>query len=101
MVLDKTVSLDLMYLDSSAVLHIVEKDTKFSAAPFLPDETTDETWNAFMRIWRYLYRVTRRKGNRSGTVAQIQSFGKAYELSRHPTQFLRCSEPLCLGVGGI
>ena len=49
-VFNKTVCLDLMYLDNAAVLHVVDKDTKFSAATFLSNETAKETWNTFMRI---------------------------------------------------
>ena len=47
-VFNKTVCLDLMYLDNAAVLHVVDEATKFSAASFLPKETADDTWNTFM-----------------------------------------------------
>ena len=51
----KTVCLDLMYLDNAAVLHVVNKDKKLSAASCLPKETADETWNTLMRIRVCLY----------------------------------------------
>ena len=54
-VFNKPVCLDLMHLDNAAVLHVVDKDTKFSADSFLPKETSDDTWNTFMRIWVCLY----------------------------------------------
>ena len=50
-VFNRTVCMDIMFLEGNPVLHIVEKDTKFSAAAFLKGETTDETWGTFMRIW--------------------------------------------------
>ena len=40
-----------MYLETTLVLQVVDKDTKFSAAGFLVKETADETWNIFMKIW--------------------------------------------------
>lgn len=43
--------MDLMYLNSAAVLHIFDKDIKLSAAEFLINETTEETWKTFKRIW--------------------------------------------------
>ena len=43
--------MDIMWLDGKAVLHMVDKDTKFSAAAFLPSETADATWNTYIRNW--------------------------------------------------
>ena len=54
-IFNRTVCLDLMYLDNSAVLHVVDKDTKFSAASFLAKETAEETWKTFMSIWVCVY----------------------------------------------
>ena len=50
-VFNRTLCLDLMYLENKPVLHVVNKDTKFSAAAFLGKETAGATWNKFMVIW--------------------------------------------------
>ena len=42
--------MDIMFLEGKSVLHVVDRDTKFSAAVFLRSETTEETWETFMRI---------------------------------------------------
>lgn len=54
-VFNPTVSLDLMSLESKAALHVVDKDTKFNAAWFLPSESTSTVWKEFMRIWVSTY----------------------------------------------
>ena len=54
-VFNRTVCLDLMFLDSKTVLHIVDKDTKFSAAAFLGRETAEAVWEVYMRIWTNKY----------------------------------------------
>ncbi|CDF36767.1 unnamed protein product [Chondrus crispus] len=54
-VFNRTLCLDLMYLENTPVLHVVDKDTKFSAAAFLGKETADATWNTFMNIWVCVY----------------------------------------------
>ena len=53
-VFNRILCLDLMYLETP-VLHVVDKDTKFSAAAFLRKETADATWNTFMNIWVCVY----------------------------------------------
>lgn len=50
-VFNRTVFLDLMFLKSKPVLHIVDMDTKFSAASFLERETTEELWKTFLVQW--------------------------------------------------
>lgn len=42
-IFNREVRLDLMNLDGRTVIHAVDKDTKFSAARFLPDETAWRT----------------------------------------------------------
>lgn len=41
----------VMILQRKSVLHVVDKDTKLSAAAFLRSWTTEDTWETFMRIW--------------------------------------------------
>lgn len=43
--------MDIMKLNDKPVLHIVDKGTKFGAAHFLPGESTDDVWNAYMAMW--------------------------------------------------
>eukprot|EP00171_Calliarthron_tuberculosum_P018035 IDg18035t1 len=51
-VFNRVVLIDLMYLDSKSVLHIICKDTLFSAAIFLSDgESAQNIWDAYMRYW--------------------------------------------------
>ena len=54
-VFNRTLCLDLMYLENKPVLHVVDKDTEFSAAAFLGKETADATWNTFMNILVCVY----------------------------------------------
>eukprot|EP00171_Calliarthron_tuberculosum_P021509 IDg21509t1 len=51
-IFNRTVLLDLMYLDSKTVLHIICRDTMFSSAVFLTNgESTQDIWNAYVRFW--------------------------------------------------
>ena len=54
-VFNQTVLLDLMYLDGKPVLHVVDKDTLFSAATLLQGETVEAVWWAYTRSWVYAY----------------------------------------------
>jgi len=46
------VLIDLMFLNGRAVLHIVNKDTLFSAATYLRDgQSTAAVWDAYMSVW--------------------------------------------------
>jgi len=54
-VFNHTVLLDLMYLDGKPVLHVVDKDTLFSAATLLQGETVEAVWWAYTRSWVYAY----------------------------------------------
>ena len=47
--------MDLMNLSSNAVLHIVWKDTLFSAEIFVGSESTLDIWNDCAKIWANLY----------------------------------------------
>ena len=53
---NRTVYMDIMYLDGKSVLNIVYKrvlkDTQFSAAAFLSQgETTEDVWHIYMTHW--------------------------------------------------
>ena len=44
-----TVDMYIVYLDGKSVLHIVDKDTRFSAAALLSHgETTEDVWHVYM-----------------------------------------------------
>ena len=48
-VFNRTVYMDIIYLDVKSVLHIVDKDAQFSAAAFLSHgETTEDVWHVYM-----------------------------------------------------
>lgn len=44
-----------MKLDGETLLHIVERDKKFSAACFMNRESTICTWEEFLHIWVVSY----------------------------------------------
>ena len=54
-VFNRIVCMDIMFLEGKPILHVLDKDTKFSAAAFLRSETTEETWETLMRIWVSVY----------------------------------------------
>ena len=54
-VFNRILCVEIMYLESNPVLHCVDRETKFNAATFLPDETTETAWQTYQRIWSLLY----------------------------------------------
>jgi len=51
-IFNRVVLIDLMFLNGRAVLHIVDKDTLFSAATFLRDvQSTAAVWDAYISFW--------------------------------------------------
>lgn len=54
MAFDREVSIDLTWLESKAVLHVVDIDTHFSAASFLKQRTVEAVWDAFVSCWASL-----------------------------------------------
>lgn len=50
-VFNRIVSLDLMTIDRDAVLHAVDRDTRFSAAAHLTKQTAAHIWETFLKIW--------------------------------------------------
>eukprot|EP00171_Calliarthron_tuberculosum_P000524 IDg524t1 len=55
-VFNRTVMMDLMFLESQPVLHIICKDTLFSTAVLLTDgSTTKDVWRAYIRHWVNVY----------------------------------------------
>ncbi len=54
-VFNRTLLMDLMNLSSKTVLHIVCKDTLFSAAIFVLGESTLDDWNDYVKIWASPY----------------------------------------------
>lgn len=47
--------MDIMYLDGNPVLHVVDAETHFSAAQFLPDVSTSTIWSTIMKCWLSVY----------------------------------------------
>lgn len=49
--INRTISMNIMKLENTSVLHVVDKDTKFGAACFLQGESTSKILEAFFKIW--------------------------------------------------
>ena len=54
-VFNRTVILDLMWIHSNPVLHVIDKDTHYSAARFLEGERTEQVWQTFLLCWVSTY----------------------------------------------
>lgn len=50
-VFNRTVGMYTMNIKSRSLLHVVDKDTKFSAATFLKSKISDNVWEAFVTCW--------------------------------------------------
>lgn len=56
LIFNRDISKDLMSLEGSYILHVVDDDTHFSAAAFLKDShNTEAVWDAFMQCWGLIY----------------------------------------------
>lgn len=55
LVFNRVVLIDLMYLDGRSVMHIVDKDTLFSAAVFTKGERLAELWQLYVSTWANAY----------------------------------------------
>lgn len=53
--LNHILDVDVMYLNSKPVLHIVDEATHFAAAAFLKRMTSYETWKTLLRCWTRVY----------------------------------------------
>lgn len=47
--------LDLMKINGKQILHVVDRDTRFSAASFLHGESTKDVWQCYLEIWANKY----------------------------------------------
>ena len=47
--------MDIMYIDSIPILHIVDESTRFSAARFLPNVSTRAICETFISCWAPIY----------------------------------------------
>lgn len=54
-ILNRILSRDLMKLEGRKVLHVVDRDKKFSFCMFLSFEKTIDVWEEFIQIWVSLY----------------------------------------------
>ena len=66
--------MDIMYINSDPILHIVDEGTKFSAAQFLSSISTDSIWKAILQCWSSIYTGL---PNRA-LVDQGSQFGKVF-----------------------
>ena len=54
-IFNKEVRIDLMFLQGMPVIHAVDSGANLSAALFLPTQSTDAIWIAFMYCWVTIY----------------------------------------------
>jgi hypothetical protein len=54
---NKEVALDIMYLEQSSVLHVVDTQTDFNSGVFLHGKSAEMVWIAFLECWATLYAV--------------------------------------------
>ena len=52
---NERVIMDIMYIDGEPILHIVDDVTRFNAAYFLPDVSTETIWTYLVRGWFSIY----------------------------------------------
>lgn len=52
---NKELRMDLMFVESKPILHIIDVGTTFNAAVFLVKQDANSVWNAFVRGWSRLY----------------------------------------------
>ena len=53
--LNSSMYMDIVYLDVRPVLHLFDEATRFSAARFLANMTTDSVWDAILIFWSSIY----------------------------------------------
>lgn len=47
---NRTLCMEMMYLEKITFIHMVWKETMFSAAAFLPKESSVDTWDTFIPV---------------------------------------------------
>lgn len=52
---NELILLNIMYIDSAPVLHIVDEGTRLSAARFLPSASTKDVWKTLVKCWALVY----------------------------------------------
>lgn len=71
---NERVLMDVLFLNSKPVLHIVDEGTRFSAARLLPDYSTNTIWKTILECWAAVYT---RLPNRM-LVDQARCFGDSF-----------------------
>lgn len=54
-VFNRTILVDLMYLDGRSLMHIVDKDTLYSAATFCHGGAIEDLWKQYLTTWVHPY----------------------------------------------
>lgn len=54
-VLNKTIRMDLMFIDGAPILHVIEAGMNFSAARFVTAEDTETIWSTYLYTWVTVY----------------------------------------------
>ena len=47
--------MEIMYVGNTSVLHMLDKETRFSAASLLKDVSTKAMWYTFVKRWSTIY----------------------------------------------
>lgn len=49
--------MDIMYINSNPIIHIVDEKTKLCAAELFPDMSTRTVWKTILKLWCKIYAV--------------------------------------------
>ena len=52
---NERIMMDIMYIESMPILHIVDESTRFFAARFLPNVSTKAIWDTLLSCWASIY----------------------------------------------
>jgi hypothetical protein len=90
LVLNDELSMDLMWFDGAAALHVIDTATRFSSATFLETQSVDVVWHAFIMCWVTRYVGYRKKFGPFSVLEVVgkkvtnrNSKGKLQEVSLH------------------
>ncbi len=48
---NREIEVDVMFIDGDAVLHIIDRGTKYSVAKFMKNQTAEHTWVLIVELW--------------------------------------------------
>ncbi len=48
---DHEIEVDIMWIDAEAVLHIIDRGTRYSVAKFMRNASSEHDWNIIVEFW--------------------------------------------------